>query len=154
MCIRDRAEKEFRQAWQQAPEAAPEKGLYKIELTRLEGLIASGAALEIEKEAEGKSVAEPLMTAPSAEDGPRRDAGKTVVRRKTDGKGASKKKGRGKSKGSAKAKAEAKAEAPEPVKEPAASEAPAKEPAASEAPAEEPAASEAPAKEQTPESDS
>ena len=77
-----RAEKEFRQAWQQAPDNAPEKHLYKLELTRLEGLIASGAAVAIEKEAEGQPIAEPQLITTGGEDGPRRDAGKTVVRRK------------------------------------------------------------------------
>ena len=77
-----RAEKEFRQAWQQAPDNAPEKNLYKLELTRLEGLIASGAAVAIEKEAEGQPIAEPQLVNTGGEDGPRRDAGKTVVRRK------------------------------------------------------------------------
>jgi len=80
-----RAEKEFRQAWQQSPEKAPEKHLYKLELTRLEGLIASGAAVAIEKEAEGKEFAEPSIQ-PSSDEGPRRDAGKTVVRRKSEKK--------------------------------------------------------------------
>ena len=83
-----RAEKEFREAWQQAPNDAPEKALYQLELTRLEGLIASGAAVEIENQAEGKTVAEPSLSTVGSEEGPRREAGKTVVRRKTEKKKA------------------------------------------------------------------
>ena len=82
-----RAEKEFRQAWQSADDNAPEKHLYKLELTRLEGLIATGAAVDIEKQAEGKEIAEPRLASTGGE-GPRRDAGKTVVRRKSDKKDA------------------------------------------------------------------
>ena len=86
-----RAEKEFREAWQQAPNTAPEKALYQLELTRLEGLIASGAAVEIENQAEGKALAEPALSTVGSEDGPRREAGKTVVRRKTEKKKSKKK---------------------------------------------------------------
>jgi tetratricopeptide (TPR) repeat protein len=82
-----RAEKEFRQAWQSADDNAPEKHLYTLELTRLEGLIATGAAVDIEKQAEGKEIAEPRLASTGGE-GPRRDAGKTVVRRKSDKKDA------------------------------------------------------------------
>ena len=120
-----RAEKEFRQAWQTADENAPEKHLYKLELTRLEGLIATGAAVDIEKQAEGKEIAEPRL-ASTGGDGPRRDAGKTVVRRKSD-------------------KTETAVKNPEEVKA-AAKKAPAKKAAAKKAPAKKAAAKKAPAK--------
>jgi len=78
-----RAEKEFRAAWHDAPENAPERHLYKLELAKFEGLIASGAAVDIEKQAEGVEVVAPLETVSHGEAGPRRDPGKTVVRRKS-----------------------------------------------------------------------
>ena len=78
-----RAEKEFRLAWQQAPDGAPERELIRLELQRLEDLINSGAAVDIEKQAEGVALVEPLVRDVDA--GPRREAGKTVVRRKRKG---------------------------------------------------------------------
>jgi hypothetical protein len=78
-----RAEKEFREAWQQAPADAPEKELYRLELQRFEGLISSGAAVDIEKQAEGQTLVEPQF---QASPGVRREPGKTVVRRKKKGK--------------------------------------------------------------------
>jgi tetratricopeptide (TPR) repeat protein len=131
-----RAEKEFRQAWQDAEANAPEKHLYKLELTRLEGLIASGAAVDIEKQAEGKEIAEPRL-ASTGGDGPRRDAGKTVVRRKTD-----KKEG-------AKDAPEMKADATEKPKKATAKKAPVKKATAKKAPVKKASAKKAPAKKAT-----
>ncbi len=78
-----RAEKEFRAAWHDAPDNAPERHLYKLELAKFEKLIATGAAVDIEKQAEGVEVVAPLETVSHGEAGPRRDPGKTVVRRKS-----------------------------------------------------------------------
>jgi tetratricopeptide (TPR) repeat protein len=136
-----RAEKEFRQAWQAAGDNAPEKHLYKLELTRLEGLIASGAAVDIEKQAEGKEIAEPRLTSTGG-DGPRRDAGKTVVRRKSD-----KTEDKGDNTEEAKATPAKKAPAKKaPAKKAPAKKAPAKKAPAKKAPAKKAPAKKAPAK--------
>jgi hypothetical protein len=46
--------------------------------------------VEIENQAEGKVLAEPTLSTVGSEEGPRREAGKTVVRRKTEKKTAKK----------------------------------------------------------------
>jgi tetratricopeptide (TPR) repeat protein len=127
-----RAEKEFREAWQQSPEGAPEKHLYKLELTRLEGLISSGAAVAIEKEAEGKDFVEPTLLTTGGS-GPRRDAGKTVVRRKSEKKAPKKAAAAKAPKKAAAAKAPKKAAAAKAPKKAAAAKAP-KKAAAAKAP--------------------
>ena len=58
-------------------------------MAKFEGLIASGAAVDIEKQAEGVEVVAPLETVSHGEAGPRRDPGKTVVRRKSANPAAS-----------------------------------------------------------------
>ena len=73
------ASSHMKQALDMAPEDAPERSLYQEELRRLQDLIASGAALEIERQAEA-AAAEAAGIDPSA--GMRRDPGTTTMRRK------------------------------------------------------------------------
>jgi len=77
-----RAADHLKQAVDVAPETAPERGFYGEELVRLQTLVTSGAALDIEKQAEAAAEAAAVAAAVAAEQGVRRDPGTTTLRRK------------------------------------------------------------------------
>ena len=77
-----RAADHLKQAVDVAPEGAVERGFYGEELVRLQTLVTSGIALDIEKKAE--AVAEAEAAAAAASEGVRRDPGTTTLRRKGD----------------------------------------------------------------------
>ena len=74
----------LKQAVDLAPEGAPEKGFYTEELVRLQLLVTSGAALDIEKRAEAE-LEEQVRT---EGEGARRDPGTTTIRRKAQRRAA------------------------------------------------------------------
>ncbi len=86
-----KAEQAFNDAYHKAPDGSPEKELYLAEVTRLRALIESGAALEIEKQAEAAAAGEVVAEEEEVAAGPRREAGRTVKRRRGGGKGRKKK---------------------------------------------------------------
>lgn len=69
-------------AKERSPKNAPERARYEREMAKMQVLIESGAAAEMMKAAEASAEEVPPVTGPTGEEGPRREAGSAVIRRR------------------------------------------------------------------------